>query len=255
MKKYIVLLGLIAYIFFLGSPPSLDEDRLQTLYDGKDRIVALKEIELTAPERIKRFFNFKEAVQEAIERKISPEEYVPGPKIPLMLKEAVVATEDRRFYVHGAVDLIGISRAVYTNVEAGETLQGGSTLTQQLVKNLFLSPDRTISRKAEELILSILMEYYYSKDEILTMYLNTIYYGNTYYGIKEASEGYYGVKPMELNIAEIAMLAGLPQAPSYYNPKEHPLQAQQRRKVVLQILESRHIITKEEEAVANSAPL
>ena len=126
--------------------------------------------------------------------------------------------EDKRYYKHGAIDVLGIIRAFYTNTIAGETVEGGSTITQQVVKNLFLSSKRIMSRKVEEAILASEMEHYYSKEEILTMYLNTVYYGHNYYGIYEAAHGYFGTSPSRLTLGQSALLAALPNAPSYLDP-------------------------------------
>lgn len=161
---------------------------------------------LTAKEKMDNVLHFKEALEARVHR----EEFVPFAEIPDYLKKGIVATEDRRFYEHGAMDLIGVARAAFTNYLAGETLQGGSTITQQTVKNIFLSNDRTMTRKAEELALAVQLERNYSKEEILTLYLNTIYYGHGAYGLKEASRTYFGKAPKDLDLAQCAMLAGLP---------------------------------------------
>ena len=109
-----------------------------------------------------------------------------------------------------------------TNYMAGETLEGGSTIDQQTVKNIFLSPERTMSRKIEELALAVQLDRYYTKQEILELYLNTIYFGHGAYGLREASHTYFGKEPKELDLSQCAMLAGLPQAPSAYDPIDHP---------------------------------
>ena len=154
--------------------------------------------------------------------------------IPEYTKNALVAIEDKRYYNHGAIDVLGIIRAFYTNTIAGETVEGGSTITQQLVKNLFLSSKRIMSRKVEEAILASEMEHYYSKEEILTMYLNTVYYGHGYYGIYEASHGYFGTSPSRLTLAQSALLAALPNAPSYLDPYTNYKGAKARQKLVLE---------------------
>ena len=153
--------------------------------------------------------NFKEALESRVHR----ENFVPFKDIPQYLIDGVVATEDRRFYDHGAMDPIGVARAMVTNYMAGETLEGGSTIDQQTVKNIFLSPERTMSRKIEELALAVQLDRYYTKQEILELYLNTIYFGHGAYGLREASHTYFGKEPKELDLSQCAMLAGLPQAP------------------------------------------
>ena len=155
------------------------------------------------------------SIQPAVDEKIKNiPHYVTIDKMPNLLMQAIVSVEDTRFYKHKGFDLIGIARAVLVNVEAGEIQEGASTITQQTVKNLFLTSDQTFTRKAEELILSMNMEKNFGKDKILEIYLNSIYFGSNFYGIYDASQGYFGKEPAELTIAECAMLAGLPNAPS-----------------------------------------
>ena len=123
------------------------------------------------------------------------------------LPEAVVAIEDRRFYHHFGVDPIGLSRALVTNLFAGSVVQGGSTLTQQLAKNLFLQPDRTLERKLQEAVLALWLEWRFSKDELLEMYLNRVYLGAGAYGVDAASRRYFGKSAREVNLAEAATIA------------------------------------------------
>ena len=138
--------------------------------------------------------------------------------VPLVLSQAVLATEDRRFYKHFGLDLIGIARATYRNFKAGRIVQGGSTITQQLAKNLFLTPERSFKRKAQELILSLWLEHKFSKEQILTIYLNRVYLGAGTYGVDAAARRYFGVSAKRVSIFEAAMIAGLLKAPSRYNP-------------------------------------
>ena len=146
---------------------------------------------------------------------------------------AVVAVEDARFYSHPGFDLEAIARATLVNLQSGEIEEGASTITQQLVKNLFLSPEQSMGRKVEELALAIDFECRYSKNEILALYLNTIYFGSGYYGIYDAAHGYFGKEPSQLSLPEAAMLAGLPNAPSLYSPYESFLMAKKRQFIVL----------------------
>ncbi len=139
-------------------------------------------------------------------------------KIPLFLKQATIAIEDKDFYKHPAFDWQAILRAVFVDLIHGKIVEGGSTITQQLVKNTFLTPKRTIRRKIRELILAYQLEKKYSKNKILWYYLNTISYGSNIYGVEEASRTYFGKDVSQINLAEAALLASLPQAPSYYSP-------------------------------------
>lgn len=170
--------------------------------------------------------------------------------IPKSLQHAVIATEDRRFYEHGPIDPIGILRAMLVNFNSGETIEGGSTISQQVVKNNFLSQERTMTRKGQELLLSVLLEKDYSKDEVLELYLNTAYYGADSYGIEQASKNYFGVKPEKLTIGQAAMLAGLLQAPSYYNPLVNYDAAKERQKTVLALMSEQGFISGAEATAA-----
>ncbi len=182
--------------------------------------------------------------QEAMNGKLSSVGmYVSIRLVPSSLCQAVIATEDRRFYEHGPIDPIGIIRAAAVNLYSGETREGGSTISQQVVKNVFLSHERTLSRKVQELILAFLLEYYYSKDEILEIYLNTAYFGANATGIYEACRIYYNVNPSDLRLSQAAMLAGLLQAPTYYNPLENYGAARNRQQVVLALMSEQGYIT------------
>ena len=138
--------------------------------------------------------------------------------LPDHLIQAVTATEDRRFYSHLGIDPVGLARATYRNLSAGTVVQGGSTITQQLAKNLFLKPDRTMTRKLEELIYSVWLEQRFSKDEILELYLNRVYFGGGTYGVEAAARHYFGRSARDVSLAQSAMLAGLLKAPSRYAP-------------------------------------
>lgn len=186
--------------------------------------------------------------RESLESRVHREKFVPYDKIPDLLKKGIIATEDRRYYDHGAVDIIGVARALITNSMAGETLEGGSTIAQQTVKNIFLSNDRTMTRKLEELALAVQLERNYSKEEILELYLNTIYFGHGAYGVGEASRVYFGKEPKDLDLSQCAMLAGLPQAPSAYDPISHPQEGAKRMTTVLALMAQEGYITPEEAA-------
>ena len=184
------------------------------------------------------------SVKPAVDAKIKTiPHYVTLDKMPFLLRQAVVAVEDQRFYTHKGFDLFGIARAVLVNVEAGEIQEGASTITQQTVKNLFLTSEQTFTRKAEELVLSMNMERDFKKDKILEIYLNVIYFGSNFYGIYDASHGYFGKEPADLTIAECAMLAGLPNAPSLYSPYVDFRLAKKRQLVVIDAMEKMGVIS------------
>ena len=154
-------------------------------------------------------------------------------EVPPYLPAAVIATEDRRFYDHFGLDLWGILRAAFANVRAGDIVQGGSTITQQVAKNVFLSPERTVARKIQEVLLALWLEERYSKDEILALYLNRVYFGAGTYGVEAAAQRYFGKRARELTLSEAALLAGLLKAPSRYAPTNDPEAAQGRAVLVL----------------------
>ncbi len=143
---------------------------------------------------------------------------IPFSDIPTALKEATIAVEDAYFYTRPAIDWEGILRSAWADIRAGAPVQGGSTITQQLAKNIFLTPQKTISRKVKELILAVELESRYSKDQILDFYLNQIPYGSNAYGVEAASQTYFGKPAKDLDLAESAVIASLPQAPTYYSP-------------------------------------
>ena len=165
--------------------------------------------------------------------------------------DAVVAVEDHRFFKHGAVDFISIGRAIYTNISNKELQEGGSTITQQVAKNVFFTQEETIKRKAGELFAAIDLEKNCTKEEIFAIYVNTAYFGNGYYGIKEASNGYYKKEPKDLNLNEASMLAGVPNAPSVYAPTKNPDLAMQRQQHVLRKMVKYGYITQEEAKAVN----
>src|SRR6202795_859367 len=164
-----------------------------------------------------------------VERRI----FAPLAQMPKPLREAIIATEDARFYSHYGVDPMGIARAIYQNFRRGRIVEGGSTITQQLAKVLFLTPDRSLERKLKEAVLAIELERRYSKNRILEMYLNQIYFGHGAFGVEAASRTFFGKGVSELAPAECALLAGLPKAPATYSPFEHPDAAVRRRTTVL----------------------
>lgn len=160
---------------------------------------------------------------------------------------AVISVEDNRFKEHGAVDIIGIGRAFYTNIINKDLMEGGSTITQQVAKNLYFMEEETVfRRKIAEMFMAIELENKYSKDDILEIYINTIYFGNGYYGIKQACEGYLNKEPKDMNLAESTMMAGVPNAPSIYAPTENKELCKQRQKKVIRTMVENGYVTKEE---------
>ncbi len=179
----------------------------------------------------------------------------PLKEIPIDLQNAVLSIEDNNFFTHWGVSPRGIARAAMNNLVKGHIAQGGSTITQQLAKTIFLTPDRTLKRKIKELLLTIQLERNYTKEEILQLYLNQIYFGSGAYGVEAAARVYFAKHVRDLNLAECAMLGGLPRAPSYYSPFHHPDQAHLRRATVLRRMRELKYITAEEEKTANDVPL
>ena len=175
--------------------------------------------------------------------------------VPASLIEALIATEDTRFYDHPGIDYRGMARALYRNVRAHRVLEGGSTLTQQLAKVLFLTPEKRYTRKLKEMALALRIEQQYTKREILALYLNQIYFGGGAYGVEAAARIYFGKPARELNIAECALLAGLPRSPKYYSPFKSPESARRRRTHVLNRMAATGVITAQQADEAKKAPL
>lgn len=173
-----------------------------------------------------------------------------SPYIP----QAVIAIEDRRFYSHIGVDPIGLARAMARNIVSGSMVQGGSTLTQQLAKNLFLKPERTVERKVQELLLAFWLEQKYSKDQILEMYLNRVYFGSGAYGVEAASRRYFNKPARDVALSEAALLAGLLKAPSRLSPARDPKAAEERGELVLAAMRDQGMISKTELTSAVARP-
>jgi penicillin-binding protein 1A len=173
------------------------------------------------------------ALKSAVNEKLNKTNYITIQYIPLAMQQSIIAVEDNRFYRHYGFDIEGILRAMLVNMQAGGFSEGGSTITQQLIKNLFLTQEKTYGRKVEEFILAMNMELRYSKEEILEMYLNTIYFGSGAYGIGDAAKIYFDKAPVNLTLAECSLLAGLPTAPSLNSPYVDFNAAKQRQAIVL----------------------
>jgi len=176
-------------------------------------------------------------------------------EIPTYFTSAIIAVEDKKFYSHHGVDPVGILRALYFNIREKKIVAGGSTITQQTAKNLFLTNERTLTRKALELYYALQLERKYSKDEILTMYCNTIYFGRGAYGVEMAARNYFGKHASELSLAQAALLAGLTQWPSHYDPFINPDAARGRQIIVLQRMLEENMINQEELEIALNEPL
>jgi penicillin-binding protein 1A len=181
--------------------------------------------------------------------------FVPLREIPKILRDAVIAVEDARFYSHFGVDLRGIARAAYANFRHNRIMEGGSTITQQLAKVLFLTPDRRFERKVKEALLALELERRYSKDRLLEIYLNQIYLGHGAYGVEAAARTYFGASVQELTLPQAALLAALPRAPGNYSPFEHPDVARTRRAYVLRRMVELEYVKPEEAKRATAAPL
>ncbi len=171
-------------------------------------------------------------------------------ELPSYVPQAVIAIEDRRFYHHFGIDPLGMARAMVINLRAGRIVQGGSTLTQQLAKNLFLKPERTLWRKFQEAVLALWLESRFTKDEILQLYLNRVYFGSGAVGIEQAAKKFFNRSARDLTLGQAAMLAGALKAPSRYNPLRHPKLARKRARVVLKAMVEEGFITEKEAASA-----
>ncbi|MEK6531466.1 MAG: PBP1A family penicillin-binding protein [Deltaproteobacteria bacterium] len=229
------LAGFLVFYYFTRDLPSLTTLRdynpnlVTTVYSDDNRIIG-------------EFY---------VERRV----VVPLNSVPRDLIHAFLAAEDARFFKHEGISYMGILRALYKNLMAGKIVQGGSTITQQVAKSFFLSSERTLSRKMREAILAYRMEQSLSKEEILNLYLNQIYFGNGAYGVQSASENYFGKDVSRLTTAEGALLAGLPKAPSKYSPYAHPELARKRQEFILSRMLEEGFITKDEYVLALNAEI
>ena len=261
LLRFVFLLVLIFFItFFLAGGTSVFSPKTwqhigDFLPKVESKLPAIQQtdaqVAVSTSDRISRFFFIKRAVDSRIDH----ENYIKIRDIPESMQQAIVAVEDTRFYSHHGFDLQGIMRATLVNIQYGQIEEGASTITQQLVKNLFLSNEQSYGRKVEELLLALDIEANYSKDEILELYLNTIYYGSNYYGIGPAAEGYFGKKPSALQLPESAMLAGLPNAPSLYSPYVDFLMAKKRQFIVIDAMEHNGYIDESTAASAKIKPI
>lgn len=167
-------------------------------------------------------------------------------EIPQMYKNAVISVEDHRFYKHGGIDIIAIGRAVFNDIKAMDFVEGGSTITQQLSKNIYFTQEKKITRKIAEVFMSFEIEKNYDKDEILELYLNTSYFGDGYYTVKEAAKGYFNKELKKMTDYECILLAGIPNAPSIYSLTKNPNLAKQRQKQVMNKMIEYKYLTQDE---------
>ncbi|MHB0979771.1 MAG: PBP1A family penicillin-binding protein [Thermoleophilia bacterium] len=177
---------------------------------------------------------------------IENREMVTGESIPQFVRDAVVATEDQRFYSHSGVDIFGIARALWADIRAGSYVQGASTITQQYIKNAYITNEKTVNRKVKEAALAYQLEKQWSKEKILNEYLNIIYFGEGAYGIQAAAHTYFGVNASDLTAAQAALLVGVPKSPSNYSPRQNPEAALGRRDLILNMMYQQGYLTSEE---------
>lgn len=186
------------------------------------------------------------SIEERINEIRNKESYVTIDNIPTDFKSAIIAVEDHRFESHGAIDLISIGRAIVRNVSEFRLVEGGSTITQQFAKNTFFTQEKSFVRKVAEVFAAIDLEEMYTKDEIIEMYMNTIYFGDGFYGIGSASHGYFNKEPIELTLDELTLLAGIPNAPGIYSLSNNPDLARQRQKQVIGCMVEYGYLSKED---------
>lgn len=188
----------------------------------------------------------KISVKDKVAELQSQKNYTKFEDLPEFYLDAVVAVEDRRFYDHGALDYLGIARAIWTNIKSFKLREGGSSITQQVAKNVYFTQEKTALRKIAEVFMAFEIERNCDKNTILEMYVNTSYFGSGYDGIKEAANGYYDKEPINMNKYECSMMAGVPNAPSVYAPTKNPDLASQRQRQVLERMVRYEYITEEE---------
>ena len=185
-------------------------------------------------------------IESAISELQAKEHYTAYDYVPEIYYKALVAVEDRRFYKHKGFDIIGTARAVYNDIRAWELLEGGSTISQQLAKNLYFPQDNTLERKIAEIFMAADIEKHYDKQQVLEFYVNGIYYGSGYYCIYDAAEGYFQKNPIDMTDNECTLLAGIPNAPSVYSLDVRPDLAKQRQEKVVECMVEVKYITEDE---------
>ena len=185
-------------------------------------------------------------LNEVLEELQSKDNYTQYEDVPEVYYKALVAVEDRRFYKHNGFDVIGSARAIYNDIKAWELLEGGSTISQQLAKNLYFPQDNTLRRKIAEIFMAMKIEREYEKEDVLEFYVNGIYYGSGYYSIYDASIGYFDKEPKDMTDYECTLLVGIPNAPSVYSLNNRPDLARQRQKKVIDCMVEVEYITEDE---------
>ena len=238
------LLGAIASIFLAGA------GTYYYLAPGLPDVATLRDVRLQVPLRI--YSRDGRLLAQIGEQRRTPVRFE---DIPLPVVNAFIAAEDDRFFSHGGIDSFGLLRAAVASALTGEARQGGSTITMQLARNMFLTPEKNLRRKLREIFLALRMEREFSKQEILTLYLNKIFLGQRAYGVGAAAEVYYGKPLSELSLGQIATIAALPKAPSTLNPVTNPERAQQRRGYVLRRMLDKGFITRAQHDAANVEPI
>jgi len=222
---FILCISAIYLASFLLGPPPISSDYVTILYDNNG---------------------------ETLERMNGLNEHIELDEMSPYVVDATIVTEDKDFYNHFGFDIKGIARAILKNIQSGHLKEGASTISQQYARNLYLTHEKTWVRKIKEAFYTIRLEMFYSKEEILTGYLNTIYYGHGAYGIESASKSYFNKHADALTISEAAMLAGIPKGPTYYSPYNNLDRATERQKFIIQLLYDEHLISKEEYESAQS---
>ena len=185
-------------------------------------------------------------LNEVLEELQNKDNYTQYEDVPEIYYKALVAVEDRRFYTHNGFDIIGTTRAIYNDIKANELLEGGSTISQQLAKNLYFPKDNTLQRKIAEIFMAMKIEREYEKEDVLEFYVNGIYYGSGYYSIYDASVGYFDKEPKDMTDYECTLLVGIPNAPSVYSLNNRPDLAKQRQKKVIECMVEVEYITEDE---------
>src|SRR5690625_1490434 len=220
------MIGCLLLVIYVLGPPELHNNKNVTIVDRHGETIDQYEMQLT-----------------------------PLDELPPYVIQATILAEDKQFYHHVGFDLKGIIRAIIRNIESRQLKEGASTITQQLARNLYLTHEKTLTRKLKELFYTIRLEMFYTKDEIIESYLHTIYYGHGAYGIDEASERYFNKQVDELSIAETALLIGIPRGPTYYSPFENVDHAIQRQQYILDRSLAEEIITEADYYVAKGEEL
>ena len=208
----------------------------------------------------KGYFMYRDAIEETsvaekVEEIRTKDSYTSLDNLPKLYLDAVIAVEDHRFYSHGGIDLIATGRAILNDIRTLSFAEGGSTITQQLAKNMYFTQEKRIERKIAELFVAFDLERNYTKEEILELYVNTIYFGNGYYCIRDASEGYFQKEPSQMTDFESTLLAGIPNAPSAYALTTNPDLARQRQRQVLQKMVDYGVLTQSQaDTIESSSP-